>query len=202
MSIKAAIFDLGGVLVRTDNKEPRRKLAERYGMTYEEIDRLVFDSETAVRGAMGSVNVRNHWGWIARQLNLSQEELADFEKQFWSGDTLDHELVDFIISLRPRYKTALLSNAWDDLRETLRSRWGILDIFDQVAISAELKMAKPDPRIYEWIVNRIGVTPEQAVFVDDMQRNIDAAQAAGLKAVRFLNTEQALAELRLLLEAK
>jgi epoxide hydrolase-like predicted phosphatase len=202
MNIKAVIFDLGGVLVRTDNKEPRRKLAERYGMTYEEIDRLVFDSETAIRGAMGGVNIRDHWEWIAQQLKLSPEELAFFEKQFWGGDTLDHALVEFIRLLKPRYKTALLSNAWDDLRETLRNRWGILDIFDEVAISAELKMAKPDPSIYEWIVRRLGVAPGEAVFVDDMQRNIDAAEAAGLKAVRFLNTEQALAELRALLETK
>lgn len=201
MSIRAVIFDLGGVLVRTDNKEPRRLLAERYGMTYEEIDRLVFDSETAGQATVGGLTVRKHWGWVAQQLNLNDQDLADFEEQFWAGDTLDGELVDFIRALRPSIKTALLSNAWDELRDTLQRRWKILDIFDEVAISAELKMKKPEAEIYEWIANRLGVVPEEAVFVDDMERNIEAAQAAGLKGVRFLNTSQALSEIRALLEA-
>lgn len=196
MTIRAVIFDLGGVLVRTDNKEPRRALAEQYGMTYAEIDRLVFDSETGARGAAGEISVRAHWNWVAGQLGLSAAELAAFEEQFWAGDTLDLELVEFIRSLRPRYKTGLLSNAWDNLRETLASRWQILDIFDEIAISAEMKMVKPDRRAYAYITARLGVAPEEAIFVDDMPRNIEAAEAAGLRGVRFITTTQTLADIR------
>jgi HAD superfamily hydrolase (TIGR01509 family) len=68
-----------------------------------------------------------------------------------------------------------------------------------VIISAEVGLAKPDPRIYQLALERLGVDPPEAVFVDDFLRNVEAARAAGLHAVHFKGPEQARAELEQLL---
>ncbi|RPI82826.1 MAG: HAD family phosphatase [Chloroflexi bacterium] len=196
LSIKAVIFDLGGVLVRTEDRMPRTKLAERFGLTYEQIDKLVFNSETATRAAMGEIDVHEHWKTICSELNAPVEEAQAVAQAFWGGDRLDHTLVDFIRSLRSRWKTALLSNHWSHLRAELQERWEILDAFDEVIISAEVGLAKPGKEIFELVVQRLGVEPGEAVFVDDFRENIEGARAAGLEAILFKNTEQTIRDLQ------
>lgn len=195
MSIKAVIFDLGGVLVRTEDRSPRTRLAERFGLTYEQIDKLVFNSETATRAAMGEIDAQKHWEAICSKLSVPVEEAEAVAQAFWGGDQLDQTLVDFIRLLRLRCKTALLSNHWSHLRAELQERWEILDAFDEVIISAEVGLAKPGKEIFELVVQRLGVDPEEAVFVDDFRENIEGARAAGLHAVLFKNTGQTIADL-------
>lgn len=199
MTIHAIIFDLGGVLVRTEDRTPRTRLAERYGMTYPELDELVFNHETADLAATGQIPVAQHWENVVRLLNLPIEESAKIQEVFWGGDRLDTALVAYIRSLRPRYKTGLLSNAWDDLRQELETKYQILDAFDVVIISAEVGLVKPDPRIYRLAAERLGVAPAESVFIDDFPVNVEAARAAGLHAIRFQNTPQAIADLEALL---
>jgi len=195
MPIRAVIFDFGGVLVRTEDKAPRTRLAERFGLTYAELDRLVFDSPSGAKALVGELSEEEHMRQVCAGLGLGEAEVEAFQQAFWGGDRLDERLLAFVRSLRPRYRTALLSNAWSGLRPLLEVRLGILDAFDQVFISCELGMAKPDLRVYAHVVEKLGVRPEEAVFVDDYPANIEAAQRAGLQAVHFRSTDQALHEL-------
>jgi len=199
MSIRAVIFDLGGVLLRTEDPTPRRELAARLGLTREQIYYHVFDSPSARQATLGQITTGEHWESVRRAMGLTQEEFASVRQAFWGGDRLDAELVDYIRSLRPRYKTALLSNAWDDLREVLTERLKVADAFDELVISAEVGIAKPDPRIYYMALERLGVPAGEAVFVDDFMENIEAARALGLHTVHFRSPEQARDELGILL---
>jgi epoxide hydrolase-like predicted phosphatase len=199
MPIRAVIFDLGGVLVRTEDREPRAQLAARLGMSYDELSSLIFDSESAHQATLGQLSTDAHWEAVLKALRLSEQEFGLARQDFWGGDSLDVELVDYIRGLQPRYRTALLSNAWDNLREALDQHWRILDAFDQVIISAEVGLAKPDAAIYQLAVERLGVAAEEAVFVDDWAENLEGARAAGLHAIQFRSRQQALSELELLL---
>lgn len=200
MPIRAILFDLGGVIVRTENRLPREQLAERVGLTYAELSHLVFDSETAVQATLGKMTTARHWEAIRQRLNLSAAEFPRVPEDFWGGDTVDYQLVDFIRSLRPRYQTALLSNAWDGLRDWLENDWHIADAFDAIVISAEVGIAKPDPQIFHLALERLAALPEEAVFVDDFPQNVEAARALGLHAIRFVGPEQAIEDLQELLE--
>jgi epoxide hydrolase-like predicted phosphatase len=200
MPIRAVIFDLGGVLVRTEDRQPRARLAERLGMSYDELSSVIFDSDSARQATLGQLSTDAHWEAVLQALRLTEQEFGLARQDFWGGDTLDMELVDYIRGLRPKYKTALLSNAWDNLRQVLDQHWRILDAFDQVIISAEVGLAKPDLRIYRLAVERLGVAPAEAVFVDDYADNLEGARAAGLQVVHFQERAQALAELAALLE--
>ena len=96
--------------------------------------------------------------------------------------------------------TGLLSNAWDDLRSILINRWRIEDAFHDVIISAEVGLAKPNPDIYRLALERLQVTPFEAVFVDDFIENIQSAREVGMHAIHFRNSEQARDELLQLLD--
>ena len=199
MPIRAVIFDLGGVLVRTEDRQPRAELAERLGMSYDQLSGLIFDNESARQATLGQLPTASHWEAVRQALHLSEEEFAQARQDFWAGDALDSVLIENIRNLRPRYRTALLSNAWDNLRRILEQDWRILDALDQVIISAEVGLAKPDARIYRLAVERLGVAPGEAVFIDDFPANLEGARAAGLRALYFHSREQALAELEQLL---
>ena len=201
MPIRAVIFDLGGVLVRTEDQAPRRELAERLGITRQEMYSLVFDSPSARQASLGAITAEEHMESIRLTLGVPAQDVSTVPGAFWGGDRLDMDLVDHLRSLRPRYKTALLSNAWSDLRGVLTERWKITDAFDEMVISAEVGIVKPDARIYHLALERLQVMPQEAVFVDDFIENIDGGKAVGLHTIHFRTPQQAIEDLYKLLNS-
>ena len=193
--IKTVIFDLGGVLVRTENREPRRIIAERHGLTYQDLSDLVYGCESAELATRGAITAEEHKETVLRELGLSPGTFAEFGDEFWGGDSLDKVLVEFIRSLQDEYRTVLLSNAWDDLRPLLINLWKIDGIFDDIFISGEIKLAKPDPKIFQHVIAVLESDPSTLIFVDDFIENIEAAREAGINAIHFRSREQALSEL-------
>lgn len=188
--IKAVIFDMGGVLLRTEDYSPRNALASQYGLSREELEHLVFASETSVIAERGEMDQEEHIRAVCDRLGVEAANQSAFVQAFWQGDRMDVALVDFIRSLRPRYKTALLSNAWSGIRADVKKIYDFSDAFDVLIFSAEVGMRKPDLAIYHYIVEQLGVQPEEALFIDDVAANIDGARRAGLHAVQFLNRDQ------------
>ena len=164
-------------------------------MTYEEMDELVYGSPSSKLAGSGLITAEAHQEFVLKTLGLPAGSFKSFGDEFWGGDQLDTVLVDFIMGLRGDYTTALLSNAWDDLRTMLVGLWKIDGIFDHIFISAELKIAKPDPRIYQHVINELRQDPSEMIFVDDFIENVEAARAEGLQAIHFRSREQALNEL-------
>ena len=193
--IQTIIFDLGGVLVRTENKDPRRILAERYGLTYQDLSDLVYGCESAELATRGAITAEEHKETVLRELGMAPGTFDEFGEAFWGGDSLDSVLVEFIRSLQGEYRTVLLSNAWDDLRPLLINLWKIDGIFDNIFISGEIKLAKPDPKIFQHVIAVLGADPSTLIFVDDFIENIDAARQVGINAIHFRSREQALIEL-------
>lgn len=200
MTIKTILFDFGGVLVQLEDPQPREDLAARFDMTGDELAAFVFRQESAKLASLGKITAEEHWELVGGKFGFSAQELDTFQKEFWRGDQVDMDLVNFIRGLRPHYVTGLLSNAWDDLRAALIDEWDIIDAFQHVFISAELGMAKPSREIYQHVIREVGCQPHEAVFLDDMEENVAAAREAGLNAIHFRSREQALGELRELLD--
>lgn len=197
MTIRAIIWDLGGVLVRTDDPAPRTALAARHGMPRAALEALVFNSDSGMRAQLGEISASEHWRHVAQSLGVTPAEIPDLQDDFWGGDRLDTELVDFIRELRGPYTTVLLSNAFSDLRRYVEGHWKIADAFDHLLISAEVGLVKPDPRIYRLALERAGDLPaERAVFLDDFVENVEGARAVGLLGVHFRNPAQGMDDLR------
>ena len=198
-NIQAIIFDMGGVILRSIDYSPRSALAKKYGLTLKQLENLVFENETAKLAMLGKISEPQHWKTVCDLLQVPPEGRKAFEDDFWQGDRLDGELIDFLDSMRPKIKVALLSNAWTGARQSLLEKHACKDVFDVSIFSYEVGMAKPDPAIYRLILERLGVAASSSIFVDDNKQNIESAAALGIHAIRFLDPEQAIRDIRALL---
>jgi epoxide hydrolase-like predicted phosphatase len=198
--LKAVVFDMGGVILRSMDWGPREAQAKRLGITREALENEVFGNRTAALATVGACSEAEHWEAVRKTFGIEPESMSAWRKEFWSGDRMDMELIAWLDRIRPNYKTALLSNAWPEARVTVRQNYpGSLNVFDLVVYSAEVQLAKPDERIYRLVCQRLGVQPEEAVFVDDVVDNIEGARKIGMQGVRFLNPPQVLEELHTLM---
>jgi len=201
MSIKAVIFDLGGVIVRTEYQAPRQRLAESFGMDYDEIDKIVFGggpNSSAAKASVGEITEEEHWLNVMKMLKQPASEYERIRDEFFGGDVIDHEILDFLRSIKPQYKVGLISNAWSGLRDYIvREKFD--DVFDHMVISAEVGVAKPDAKIYHIALEQLQVQAEEAVFVDDFIENIEACEELGMEAIHFKNAESAIQQLKELL---
>ena len=198
-NIQAVFFDLGGVLLRTEYQAPREHLAERLGMEYEDLDRLVFNSDSARKASLGEITEEQHWAEVAKKLRRPLSETEALRDEFFGGDVLDLNLVAYLRSLKPRYKTGLISNAWSGLRAYIVSK-KFDDVFHAMTISAEVGVTKPTARIYQLALEQAQVQPEAALFVDDFIENVEGARKLGMSAIHFRDAESTLAKLKTLLK--
>jgi len=198
MSIRAVFFDLGGVILRTEYQAPRQHLAERFRMEYDDIDKLVFGSPSAARASIGEITEEQHWHTVMKMLKLPATEYKQVEAEFFAGDMLDLVILNFLRSIKPKYKVGLISNAWSGLRSYIE-REKFDDIFDKMIISAEVGVTKPEARIYQIALEQLQVKAKEAVFVDDVQENIEACEKLGMKGILFKSPESTLKQLKALL---
>jgi epoxide hydrolase-like predicted phosphatase len=199
MPIKAVIWDIGGVIARTEDRVPRDQLANELGVTREYLNELFFSGTEGTRTQKGEITTGELIVFIRGQLGLAPDEYTDLEERFFAGDQVDYELVDFIRSLKPKYQIGIISNAWPGVDNQLEI-WGIRDAFDVIIGSGDIGIMKPDSKIYQLALEKLGVNPEESVFVDDFIENINGARDFGMNGVYFQNTNQAIGDLRTLLD--
>lgn len=190
MSIRAVFFDFGGVIQRTEYQAPRQHLGERFGMDYDDMDKFVFASESARRASLGEITEDEHWSDVIKRLKHPASELQIIKDEFFGGDVIDRKLVNFIHSLRGKFHTGLISNAWNGMRAFLEKE-NFIELFDTVVISAEVGVMKPAERIYQIALEQAKVKAEEVIFVDDVQANIDACEKIGMKGILFKDPQEA-----------
>jgi putative hydrolase of the HAD superfamily len=201
MPIRAVFFDFGGVIMRTEYQAPRQQLAERFNMDDDEIDRVVFGSESARRAALGEITEQAHWMEVLKRFKQPASEMQAFQDAFFGGDVIDRGLLGIIRSLRGRVHTGLISNAWSGLRDYL-AREKMIDLFDTLVISAEVGKLKPEAGIFTLALERAGVRAEESIFLDDFEANIEGCERVGMTGILFKDPQQALAQLNHLLEMR
>ena len=199
-SIRAVIWDLGGVILRTFDSHGRRTWEQRLGLPPNGLAQLVFEGKAGRQATLGKASADDVWTWVLDQLGLPEEARGQLVSDFWSGDRVDEALVDDIRRLRAHLTTGLITNAWPGTREAIEKLWRIADAFDLIVISSEVGAAKPMPRIYQLALERLGLKAEEALMVDDFAENIAGARGVGMHTVLFRDREQAMAELSRLLD--
>jgi len=190
--IKAVIFDMGGVLLRTEDTSARDAIAKRFGVTRQELEAVVFSNESSIRSEQGKLSDVEHWQMVMRHFGQPVGDHLPLYNEYFSGDFIDQRLLRFAASLKPQYKLGLLSNAWESARPLLSERFDFLDIFDHSIFSYEVKIRKPDPAIYNAILEMMMVQPQEAIFIDDLLENVEGAKAVGMVALHFESTDQVI----------
>lgn len=102
--------------------------------------------------------------------------------------------------LKQRYKIGMLSNAGGNVLDMLFEPWQV-QLFDEVVLSYQTGMVKPDPGIYELTAHRLGVSTDECIFVDDIQRYCDAAIDMGMKAIWHQDTAETIKKIKELIDA-
>ncbi len=208
MPIRAVVFDIGGVLeLSPDGQEPTKAFGEliarweqRLNLNFGELDQRI--GSMKLDGALGGSEAE--WLEELRAVTgMNQEQSDAFMRDFWDVylGTLNTRLAAYFSSLRPRYRTALLSNSFIGAREQEQERYHFAEMTDLLVYSHEEGIAKPDRRIYELTCERLGVQPEEVIFVDDAEKCIAGARELGIRAILFRDTEQAINDIENVLQA-
>jgi epoxide hydrolase-like predicted phosphatase len=194
--IQAVIFDFGGVLYRTPNPRWLRGLQRILRIPDTGLIMMTHASPTESSLVMDIMTGRTQeqavWDEFAHRWRISPAVLARLRLNASAPNRLNRELLLFLANQRPAYKTAILTNAGTDFRQTFCDAYNLNRHVDQVIISAEEGLAKPDPRIYHLAAERLGITAAEAVFVDDFIENVEGARAAGMQAVQYLDNLQTI----------
>lgn len=194
--LRAVIFDVGGVLIRSRSREGREKWAARLGIDSWAFEELVFSGASGRQAQLGQKRSESHWQGLGDQLGLTKAELSEMRRDFFAGDVLDESLLAYVDRLRSAgFLTGLLSNAPDNARWVLTETYPVLDHFDGVVISAEVGLMKPDPLIYHLAADSVGVKVDEAVLVDDFVENIKGAKKVGMRAIHFVDPDAVKQEL-------
>lgn len=214
--IKAVVSDIGGIFeLEPLGRDPTARFPEmiadweiRLQLSPGEFDarRIEMNRFFDAAGKDGELGTLSQVEWQAglRQfIGLTPAQLEAFVEDFWKtylGDP-NPELVAYFRLLRPRYRTALLSNSFDGAREREEERYQFAEMVDFIIYSHEVGFAKPDPRIYALTSQRLGMQPQEIVFLDDIERNVAAAAAYGFHAILYQNNAQAIADIERYLQA-
>jgi len=191
--IKAVIFDMGGVLLKTVDSHARESMAEEFGTMRAELEDFVFNSQTSLASEVGKISDVVHWETILAHFGLKNKNILDVYDQYFSGDEIDERLLRFIDKLKMiGLKTGLLSNAWVNARERLSKRFEFLGVFDESIFSYEVRSRKPDPEIYFEMLWRLSALPSESLFIDDVEENVIGARHIGLNAFQFRSSDETI----------
>jgi len=200
MSLRAVVFDIGGVLERVDDDAwPEiwvRRWEDRRGLAPGALQAGLARHAPAGSVVVGVVSEAQMRAMYTAALGLSEDEADAMMTEMWDAycGELDVAMRDFAASLRPSYKTGILSNSADGARREEQRRYGFEQLVDVIVYSHEVGLAKPDPRVYRLTEQRLAVQSPDVVFVDDVMANVEAARELGWTAVHHRDTEQTIAE--------
>lgn len=188
--IKAVIFDCFGVLT----SDGWLALREKY---ITDADKLEQANAANKRVDAGLIGYDDFMAIVAKLAGISTIEARNIIE----GNHANLALFDYIRdNLDGKYKIGLLSNAganWLDRLFTPEQN----KLFDEIVLSYEVGVVKPDPLMYQTIANKLGVLPEECVLVDDQERYASAAGDLGMQYIHFTSTKQAIAALQEVLNA-
>jgi epoxide hydrolase-like predicted phosphatase len=185
MTIRAVVFDVGNVLELSDDTHSPAEWAAIAGLPLQELTTRI---DGVFEGAdIGTVTLQEIHRKLGAALGITDDQVSAIMESFWRVylGTANTEMIEWARTLRPRYKTGILSNSGVGAREREQAAYGYEDLVDDLVYSHEVGLLKPDPRIYLLSCERLGVEPREAVFIDDVERYVRAAREAGLHAVHF-----------------
>jgi len=200
VTIKALIWDLEGVLMLTDDDNLPLTVAKKLNAPYEKV-REIFFSDTNDKVDLGEITQDHFNEYVLDTLQIPRDKKYLLEEVINEEFYIDEELLKKIAGMRREYKIGLLSNFSNDLRPKIENEWAIASAFDEIIISCEVGMIKPDPAIFNLMLDRLGVKADESVFIDDRIKNIDGAKELGLHTIFFTDKEHALGELARILQA-
>jgi FMN phosphatase YigB (HAD superfamily) len=175
--VRAVVFDIGGVLEVTPPTGWQQRWCTRLGLSDERFRTLLGPPGRA--GSLGEIDLEQYTATAQKLLGLDDEQTVAFMDDIWDEylGTPNSELIGYFTGLRDRVRTGILSNSFVG------------------AYSHEIGVMKPEPAAYTAVCDLLEVEPHEVVFLDDLERCVEGAEAVGMMAVLYRDNEQAIAEI-------
>jgi epoxide hydrolase-like predicted phosphatase len=195
--IRAVISDLGRVVLWFDNNIFLRKLADLAGRPFEEVKAVVHGNlELVHRFDEGLLTPEEFRRAVCGAVGTDVEP-ATFYAIYNDIFVLNPPVVALLRRVKEAgYRTALLSNTDPERFGFVRKTFPEILFFDDYVLSYELRLIKPDRRIYLEAARRASCRPDECVFIDDMEENVKSAVAAGLRGIHYRPETDLEAELK------
>ncbi|MDQ3099482.1 MAG: HAD family phosphatase [bacterium] len=198
--IKAVLFDVGGViipyldiLIDNDIKRTLNLTNEQFAFAWEScVDELI----------IGKISEPQFWNNVICLTNCSKVFHSEslFLREYKKKLVVNKEILKLVLQLKQQnYKVAVLSNSILP-HSSYNKRIGLYDPFDSIILSDEVGMMKPNPAIFIHALSKLGINPNESIFIDDKLENVDAANSIGIYGIQYFNYNQLINELGNLLK--
>jgi len=192
LGLRAVVFDYGMVLTGPQDPEAHAALMRITGLPFTRFESLYWADRHAYDE--GKLTGIAFWQKFLREAGMPPnqamvEELNLWDARMWT--TQNPAMLSWQLALKQRgLLTGILSNMGDNVLDNMKRTFDWLDRFDVLVWSYQLHMAKPDPAIYRHLLKQLGTRPEETLFLDDRQVNVEAAHALGMPALEFSTVER------------
>ncbi len=192
MDLQAVIFDYGEVISGPPDAQAHSNMLTIAGVNEESFEksywshRLDYDADI--------LNGQTYWQTLARECGVrfsaqQIEQLMEQDARMWMN--LNPAMLAWILRIKEAgLKLGILSNMPAAVLDFMKPEFTWLNQFDHLTWSCDLGVVKPDPAIYLHTVKKLKVAPDQALFIDNLQKNVAGAEAVGLHAALFANVDQ------------
>jgi len=193
--IKAVIFDHGGVFGKDVMSSIYSETAIRAHVSVNAARSEVHKIRSMIQ--KGKITMDEFWKVYAQRLNSDPSIIkVVWTKMLENTAKIDKKVENIVKKLKKEgYKVALCTNTIKAFSE-FHKRNNDYGIFDFVIISCDIGMQKPDREMYEFVLKKLNVKPDECVFIDNQMENVKGAMNAGMKAILFENAEQLKEELK------
>ncbi len=191
MAIRSVVFDFGNVICLPVSDEKIARAAADCGLPVNDFLRAFWADRLPYDGGMAP---EEYWQKVAKSTSIQFDaaflgRMVQHEIGFWN--TFDARVLSWIDLLRQSgYTVGILSNLPHPLARALRGTPEFLEHFDHITFSCELHLFKPQAAIYEHSYRGLNIAPDEVLFIDDKQENVEGARAVGMKAELFTTWEE------------
>ncbi|MBI4739210.1 HAD family phosphatase [Candidatus Woesearchaeota archaeon] len=193
MVIKAIIFDMAGVLLRSVFKSSfALELQQKLGVSQERF--ISARKNQWYKFARGEIDEETFWRRFLAELGV-KEDYKQLSKRIYNSFEAMPATLDLLKELKRHYRLAILSNSSREWGDYCVKKYLFNKLFDAIILSCNEGITKPAPDIFLIAAERLGVTTAECVFIDDKQTNVDAARSVGMIGIRFESPGQLREEL-------
>lgn len=200
MKVKAIVFDLGGVVIEFDFSNFYNKIIIQSPLNKPQTPIMLEFFRQSDMYHQGNMSDKEFYQLACDLLQVCMVDQSDFFEAFnsiISGYNPDVAAIIKNIREINRYKLIALSNVnsshWNYI---LEKKWDFMDWFDELILSHETHMIKPNPKVFEYTIKKAGCKPEQMIFIDDGLMNIRSAKEYGIIGIKYTNSEELVEELK------
>lgn len=193
MKYKAIVFDFNGVIFGNPSFEFDRKISKIIGVSVDDFKKIYRQHNNSYN--IGLTSLEKLWSDILTDFN-KVSILPEVLELVNSPRLINQNVISIIKNLKEKgYRLGIFSNFTKSGAQLIKNNSLITSLFDTIVISAEIALAKPNRDAYEYLISKLNLSPQEILFIDDSQINIEAAERVGIKSIIFKNSSNLQSEL-------